>query len=427
MLTPLRALCCALLFVLPFAHAQPLDRIVALVEDEVVLESELSQAYTNVRRQYAGRESQLPPEAVLKRQILDRLVLNRLQLQRAKNANIQVTDTEIDQTVGRVAASNNLSIPELRTRLASDGIDFAEFRRNIAEELTIQRLRDRLVASRVDVSETEVDLAMAQDRVKQGEVRLYSILVALPEQPDASAIETARKKAEGVRELVSKGEMEFTAAAIRYSDAPRALETGGEIGWRRFDQIPAVFADAVAVLQPGEVSPPIRAQNGFHLLSVTDRRAVQNINVTEFNARHIVVDVTELVSEQEARTEIQRIREQIEGGADFAKLAREFSDETQSANLGGDMGWFDIDAYGTTYAETLSRLTDGELSMPVRTERGWHLIQRMGTREQDRTVEFVRNQTREAIRSRKLEEAYDAFLRQLRNESFIELKLERTS
>ncbi|MCU0754036.1 MAG: peptidylprolyl isomerase [Xanthomonadales bacterium] len=427
MLTPLRALCGALLFALSFAHAQPLDRIVALVEDEVVLASELDQAYANVRRQYTGRESQLPPEAVLKRQILDRLVLNRLQLQRAKNANIQVTDTEIDQAVGRVGASNNLSVAELRTRLAADGIDFADFRRNIAEELTMQRLRDRLVASRVEVSETEVDLAMAQDRVKQGEVRLASILVALPEEPDAAAVETARKKAEGVRELVSKGEMDFTAAAIRYSDAPRALETGGEIGWRRFDQIPAVFADVVAVLTPGEISPPVRTQNGFHLLTVTDRRAVQNINVTEFNARHIVVDVTELVSEQEARTEILRIREQIDGGADFAKLAREFSDETQSANLGGDMGWFDIDAYGTTYAETLSRLADGEISMPVRTERGWHLIQRMKTREQDRTEEFVRNQARDAIRSRKLEEAYDAFLRQLRNESFIELKLERAS
>jgi len=427
MLSFLRVLCCALLIVLPAAHAEPLDRIVALVEDEVVLASDLDQAYANVRRQYAGREAQLPPENVLKRQILDRLVLNRLQLQRAKNANITVTDTEIDQTVGRVAASNNLSIPELRTRLAGDGIDFADFRRNIAEELTIQRLRDRLVASRVDVSETEVDLAMAQDKVKQGEVKLSTILIALPEQPDAAAIETARKKADGVRDLITAGQMDFTAAAIRYSDAPRALETGGDIGWRRFDQIPAVFADSVAVLKPGEVSPPLRAQNGFYLLSVADRRAVQNINVTEYNARHIVVDVTELVSEQEARTEILKLREQIEGGADFAKLAREFSDETQSANLGGDMGWFQIDDYGTNYAEALSRLADGELGQPIRTERGWHLVQRLATREQDRTEEFVRGQTREAIRTRKLEEAYEAFLRQIRNESFIELKLERAS
>jgi peptidyl-prolyl cis-trans isomerase SurA len=427
MLSFLRVLCCALLIVLPAVHAESLDRIVALVEDEVVLASELDQAYANVRRQYAGREAQLPPENVLKRQILDRLVLNRLQLQRARNAKITVTDTEIDQTVGRIAASNNLSIPELRTRLASDGIDFADFRRNIAEELTIQRLRDRLVASRVDVSETEVDLAMAQDKVKQGEIKLSTILVALPEQPDAAAIETARKKAEGIRDLITKGQMDFTAAAIRYSDAPRALETGGDIGWRRFDQIPAAFAETVAVLKPGEVSPPLRSQNGFYLLSVTDRRAVQNINVTEYHARHIVVDVTELVSEQEARTEILKLREQIEDGADFAKLAREFSDETQSANLGGDMGWFQIDDYGTTYAETLSRLADGELSQPVRTERGWHLIQRLGTREQDRTEQFVRGQTREAIRTRKLEEAYEAFLRQIRNESFIELKLERNS
>jgi peptidyl-prolyl cis-trans isomerase SurA len=427
MLSFLRALCCALLIVLPAVHAESLDRIVALVEDEVVLASELDQAYANVRRQYAGREAQLPPENVLKRQILDRLVLNRLQLQRARNAKITVTDTEIDQTVGRIAASNNLSIPELRTRLASDGIDFADFRRNIAEELTIQRLRDRLVASRVDVSETEVDLAMAQDKVKQGEIKLSTILVALPEQPDAAAIETARRKAEGIRDLITKGQMDFTAAAIRYSDAPRALETGGDIGWRRFDQIPAAFAETVAVLKPGEVSQPLRSQNGFYLLSVTDRRAVQNINVTEYHARHIVVDVTELVSEQEARTEILKLREQIEDGADFAKLAREFSDETQSANLGGDMGWFQIDDYGTTYAETLSRLADGELSQPVRTERGWHLIQRLGTREQDRTEQFVRGQTREAIRTRKLEEAYEAFLRQIRNESFIELKLERNS
>lgn len=420
-------LCCSALLLPLHAVAVALDRIVAVVDEDVILQSELSAAVTNIMRQYAGKESQLPPANVLERQVLDRLVINRLQMQRADAANVRVTDTEVDQTVARIAANNNMSVGQLKGAIEKDGLAFVDFRKNVVEELTLQRMRERLVSSRVEVSETEVDLALAQNRVLQGEIRLATILVAMTDSSDLQQLETARKKIEGVAKLVSGGEMEFSAAAIRYSDAPNAIETAGDLGWRRYDQIPPAFAETVVGMKEGDVSQPIRGQSGFYLLKLTDKRETQNIMVSEYNARHIVIDVTELVDDAEARTEVESLRKQLIDGADFGKLAQEFSDDTQSAKLGGDLGWFQIDTFGTTYAETVSALKAQEISAPFRTERGWHIVQRLGERQQDRTEDMVRGQAREAIRTRKTEEAYEAFIRQLRNEAFVDNRLEGTT
>jgi peptidyl-prolyl cis-trans isomerase SurA len=403
----------------------PVDGIVAQVEEDVILRSELEDAIANIQRQYAGKPEQLPPADVLMRQVLERLIVNKLQLARAEGTGVEVTDTEIDNAIARLAQQNNVSVMQMRDMLARDGLNFADFRQQMHDELMVQKLRQRVVDSRSNVSESEVDIAMASDSLKLGEVRLAHILVAVPQDADADAIERGRSKIEGVKKLIDEGKMDFQAAAIRYSDSPNALE-GGDLGWRRFDQIPEAFAQTIEGMAQGVVSNPIRALSGFHLIKVLETRDEGQVMVTEFNARHIVVDINELVSEREAQESIEAIRSRILAGGDFAKEAREHSDETTTANLGGDMGWFQIEAFGSTYAELISQLKDGDLSEPFRTERGWHLLKRESERTQDRTQEFVRNQAREGLRRRKGEEAYEQFLRQLRSESFVEIKGEKT-
>lgn len=426
---PLRALAALLL---PFllclspavsAQTQPLDRIIAIVEEDVILASELEAAIENIRAQFKDNQSQLPPDAVLRKQVLDRMTLVRLQVQRAKSAGVQITDTEIDQALARIAANNGLTLAQMRTAIEQDGLDFGEFRKSMQDELMVQKLRNRVVESRVEISDSEVDRALASSNIKRGEVRLGHILIALPESATPEQIETGRSKAEGVRKVISDGELDFKAAAIRFSDAPQALE-GGELGWRRFDQIPEAFADMVAGMRVGEVSPPLRTPSGFHLLTVLETREESQVVVTEYNINHIVVDVTDIVSEQQALRKIEAARARIIAGEEFADVAREVSDDKTTANLGGSLGWINIDRYGPFYAEPLSQLLNGQVSPPLRSDKGWHMIQRVDLRQVDRTVDVVRSQVRENLFQAKAEEAYDAFLRQLKSESFVETRLD---
>jgi peptidyl-prolyl cis-trans isomerase SurA len=405
--------------------SEPVDAIAALVEDDVILRSELAGALINIRRQYAGKEDQLPPQNVLEKQLLERLIVGKLQVLRAQETGVQVTDTEVDQAVTRVASGNKMSSEQLAAALEQDGLRLSDFRSTMRDELLTQKLRQRVAQSRSDVSESEIDILLASGQLKQGEIKLAQILVALPDNATNDQLELAKKKIEGVKKLVDDGKMEFSAAAIRYSDAEQALD-GGTIGWRRYDQIPAAFADALAGLKTGEVSHAIRSQSGLHILKVLETKTDSQVMVTEFSASHIMVKVDELTSDAQAEKTVQGIAESVAGGADFAEQAKKYSDDAQTAALGGDMGWFDLQTYGTTYAETISALKDSEVSKPFRTEEGWHIVKRVGTRELDRTKDFARNQARDSIRERKSEEAFQQFIRQLRNESFVELRLEGT-
>lgn len=405
------------------AQTTPVDSIVALVEDDVILRSELDTALANIRRQYAGKEDQLPPQTVLEKQILERLVIGKLQVLRAEETGVVVTDTEVDQAVARVASNNNMTSEQLSGALAQDGMNLRDFRTNMREELLTQKLRGRVSQSRSDVSESEVDILMASGQLKNGEIKIAHILVALPDNASNEQLETAKRKIDGIKALLDEKKIEFSAAAIRYSDAEQALE-GGVIGWRRFDQIPPTFADALSGLKPGEVTQPIRSQSGLHLLTVLETRDNSQVMVTEYHARHIMIRIDELTSDAQAEKNIEGIRETIVKGGDFAEQAKKYSSDAQTAALGGDMNWFALDAYGTTYAEVISALKDNELSKPFRTEMGWHIVERLGQRSLDRTKDFARNQARESIRNRKADEAYQQFVRQLRNESFVEMRLE---
>ena len=337
---------------------EPVDRIAAIVDEDVVLQSELDLAMRNIQAQYAGNEAQLPPRAVLERQVLERLVLTRLQVERARSQGIRPSDQEINQAVSAIAQQNGLSVDGLRQRLASDGMSFDDFRRSLGDEITLQRLRQNFAQSRINVSEAEVDAALSQ-QANSTQYHLAHILVGLPEGATAEQIATGQSKIDGIKSVIERGELNFSAAAVRYSDSPNALE-GGDLGWRSLDEIPSAFAQTITALSPGQMLGPIRGPSGFQLLQLVDTRssdaAAGTQTVTEYHARHILARVNDRQDEATARARIDTLRARIAGGADFQDVAREGSEDNNTRGKGGDLGAMTLDAFKET--------TDTERDIP---------------------------------------------------------------
>ncbi|HEY0333815.1 MAG TPA: peptidylprolyl isomerase [Stenotrophomonas sp.] len=424
-LASLLALSSALPPVASAQTSQPLDRIAAIVDEDVILQSELDRALVNVRSQYAGRENQLPPPDVLQRQVLERLVLVKLQVGRAEGSGIRVTDEELNRAIASIAQQNGTSVDGLRQKLAADGLSYNDFRNSVREEITVQRLRQSFAQSRIVVSEGEVDAALAQQSSGGRQFHLAHILVGLPEGANAEQIATGQQKIDGVKTLVDKGELDFAAAAVRYSDSPNALE-GGDLGWRSLDEIPNAFATLVKDMQAGQVAGPLRGPSGFQLLKLVEIReseGAQKNMVTEYHARHILVRTTPSQTEAQAKAKIDTLRARIEGGADFQAVAKESSEDTNSRGQGGDLGWFPADAFGPDFGRQVSALNDGQVSQPFRTDAGWHILQVEGRRETDTGDQSQRSQVRETIGRRKLEEEYNRFLQEQRGEAYVSFRV----
>ncbi|PWK88577.1 peptidylprolyl isomerase [Fulvimonas soli] len=402
------------------ASERSLDRIVAVVNDDVILQSELDDAVRSIQQQYASNPGQLPPMDVLRRQVLDRLVLMRLQVQKADEQGIRVADADVDQAVAGVAQQNQMSPDQLRAAVEQQGGSFAAFRAQLADQLVVQRLHDSVVRDSVSITDSEINNLLASPTYKAGEVHLAHIQVSIPAGGGAADIQAAQAKAEQALNAI-KGGMDFNAAAIRYSDAQDALD-GGDLGWRRLDEIPPAFADTVAAMKPGDVTPALRGPTGFHILKLVGQRQPDRQVVTEFHARQILIKPSELVTpaqaEQQARDLYNRIVNKHE---DFAKLAKDYSKDPTTANAGGDMGWFAQNDWGSVIAQQVGQLKEGQVSQPFQTEAGWHILQLEGTRQQDRTEDIERNQARQAIGNRKAEQAYDDFLRQLRADAYVDI------
>lgn len=406
------------------AQLQPLDRIAAIVDEDVILQSELDDQIRVIRTQYADRADQLPPPAVLERQVLERLVLTKLQLARANGSGMRVSDEELNHTIDAIAQNNGTNVEGLAQRLATDGLTLNAFRQNLREELTVQRLRQSFAQSRIVVSEGEVDAAMAQASLNGTQYHLANILVAVPEGATAEQISTAERKIDGVKSLIDKGEMDFNAAAVRYSDGPNALE-GGDLGWRTMDEIPNGFTQLLEQMQPGQVIGPIRGPSGFQLLKLEDQRdanAAATQTVTEVQARHILVRVNADQDDASARAKAQAISSRLAAGADFVDVAKEVSEDTNTRNQGGDLGWFATDAYGPQFGQAVTSVADGGISAPFRTDAGWHIVQRVASRQTNVADENRRGQIRETIGRRKLEEEYNRFLQELRGEAYVDFR-----
>lgn len=425
--TPVLAVLLALSAALAPGHAlaqatTAVDGIVAVVDEDVILRSELDRAVNNITAQYANTPEQLPPRDVLERQVLDRLVLARIQLTRARDSGIRVSDGELAQAIETVASRNRMTQDQLRQRLAADGLSYEEFRASLRDELLIERLRQRYVQSRVQVSEAEIDQLLAVREIGGPEVRLANIVVGLPEGASPDEVALAQKKARDIKSVIERGELDFRAAAIRYSDAQNALE-GGEIGWRALDAIPPAFVGLIQQMQPGQISEPVRGPSGYQLIQLVETREQGRQTLTEYNAQGIMIRVTPTLPAEAARQKAEDLYARIQAGEDFAKLARENSDDTLSRNDGGDMGWFQLNAWGTAVGSQLAALQDGQVSRPFQSDAGWHIIKRLGVREQDVTEQNRRNQAREIIAQRKAEEEFERFLRQLRSEAYVESRL----
>lgn len=402
---------------------QPVDRIAAVVDEDVILRSELDRALANVVSQYAGREEQLPPRDVLEKQVLERLVLIRLQVARASSTGVRVSDQEVDAAIANIASQGG-GEPALRQQLAREGVSLADFRASIRDELTVQRLRQRFAQGRIAVSDAEVDAALAAQSATGTQYRLAHILIGVPDGATPEQIAKGQQKIDGIKALIDKRELDFAAAAVRYSDSQNALE-GGDLGWRSLDEIPTAFADLVRGLAPGQVAGPIRGPSGFQLLRLTEVRDASLAGprlVTQFQARHVLVRIDEDTDAAQAKARIDALRARLTGGVDFAALARETSEDANTKGSGGDLGWFAQDAFGAEFGAQVAALADGGVSPPFRTEAGWHLVQRIGTRQADVAGVTRRAQVRETIGRRKLEDDYARYLRELRGEAFVDVR-----
>lgn len=406
---------------LPQAQAnKPLDRIVAVVDDGVILQSELDDAVRSVQQQYASQPGQLPPVDVLQRQVLDRLILMRLQVQRADEQGIRVSDADVDQAVSAVAQQNRMTPEQLRAAVEQDGSSFASFRKQLSEQLVAQRLHESVVRDSVSVTDSEINNLLASPTYKAGEVHLAHIQISIPSGGTAADIQSAQTKAQAAMDAI-KGGMDFNAAAIRFSDAQDALD-GGDLGWRRMDEVPPAFADAVGGMKPGDVSPALRGPTGFHILKLVETRAPQRQVVPEFHARQILIKPSELMTPEQAHQKAQELYNRIVNKhEDFAKLAKDNSKDNTTANAGGDMGWFPQQAWGSIIAQQLGQLKDDQVSQPFQSEAGWHILQRLGERQSDRTDEIERDQARQAIGNRKAEQAYEDYLREMRSNAYVDI------
>jgi len=403
------------------------DRIVAIVNKEVITASELANAVGSAERELRRRGTAPPERAVLERQMLERLIMDKAQAQMARDSGIRVDELQLDRAVQRIAENNRMSLAEFRTALERDGVPFDLFRQDVREQITLTRLREREVDDKIQVSDSEIDLFLEAMKAAPGERTEYNlahILVRLPEQANPEQVEAARRRVEQALSLVRAGG-DFAQIAATYSNAPEALQ-GGALGWRAHDRLPELFADALDRLSPGDVTQPLRSPAGFHLLKLVDRRVggLSDAPIPQTRLRHILIRTSESVSENEARRRLNELRRRILAKeADFADLARASSDDASSAR-GGELDWVYPGDTVPEFERAFQELQVGEISEPVRTQFGMHLIQVLERRSADMSGERKRLQARQALRERKSDEAYTEWLRQLRDQSYVELRLE---
>ena len=401
--------------------AETLNRVVAVVNDDVILESELSSRETMIVEQLRQQQAQLPSRPSLRKQVLDRLVLENLQLQLAERSGIRVDDETLNSNLRNLAKQNGMTLTQFREVLERDGFDYAAFREEFRGQIIMNRVRQEMVDNRVQVTEQEVDQLLAsaasfndQDR----EYRLAHILVSVPEAASPEQVQAARKRAEDILSRLSAG-ADFEQTAIAESDGQQAL-SGGDLGWRKTGQLPSFFTNVVGQLERGQVSELIRSPSGFHIVKIMDIRGEERHLIKQTHARHILLRTDALVSEAEADNRLRQLRERIEQGEDFATLARSHSQDPGSASEGGDLGWVAPGQMVPEFEKAMDQLRIEEISQPVESRFGSHLIQVLARRQHDDTSEYRRNRARESIRQRKTDEELEIWLRRLRDESYVE-------
>jgi len=407
------------------ARTELVDRIIAVVNSEVITSREVEERVKAIVRQLRQQGTPLPPPDVLEKQMLERMITDRLQMQLAKETALRIDDLQVDRTLARIAESNKMSLNDFRRKLESEGIKFDLFREEVRIEITLSRLREREVDSRIVVSDNEIEFFLGQQegsKAAAAEYNLAHILLRLPEQSSPEQVARQRARAEEVLKQSREG-ADFGKLAVSFSDAPDALQ-GGSMGWRERDRLPELFVEALTGMKPGELSGVLRSPAGFHVVKLVEQRgggvAAQ---VEQTHARHILVKTSEVVSEADARRKLNNMRDRIVNGVDFGELAKLNSDDS-SASKGGDLGWIYPGDTVPEFERVMDSLKIGEFSEPFKSQFGWHLMQVQERRKADVSGDRKRMEVRQILRERKSDEAYQEWVRQLRDRAFVEYRLE---
>lgn len=406
------------------AQTVMLDKVVAIVDDDLVLESELNDRTASVVERLQAQYGQLPPQDVLQKQILEQLVLERVQLQLAKRYDIVPSEQEIDQAIGRILQSNNITEQQLVADLNQQGMSMAQLRRQIATDLTINQLQQGVVNSRIRVTEQEINNFLASTDGKfatSPDFHLGHILISVSSSADPAMVSAAEKEAEDIYEKLQQG-ADFTQMAISHSNDQSALQ-GGDIGWRKLAQLPELFSKQLVDLKVGEISKPFRSGAGFHLIKVLDQRGGGEQLVEQTLARHILVKTSEIMDDEQARAKLIGLKNRIEAGEDFGKLAQENSEDTGSMLSGGDLGWSMPGMFVPAFEEIMKNTAIGIISEPFKSQFGWHILQVQERRKEDMSEQMKRNQASNLIRSRRFDEEFQLWLTQIREEAYVELKI----
>jgi len=413
----------------PRAHpsrGEPLDRVVAVVNDGVVTESELNAEVNEVTKRLKAQQVSLPPEDVMRSQVLERLVLETIQQQRADHAGIIVSDEEVNSALQGIATRNNVSFDQLPEKLAGEGIVYAEFRKSLRREIQRQMLRSRDVVQRINISPRELDRyieRMKSTASAKSEYNVSHILIAVAQDANPTQLATARQKAESVAARANRGE-DFNQLAVSFSDSQTALE-GGALGWLKGPSLPTFLAEVVPRLKPGQVSEVLQTGSGFHVVKLNEVRSANGTQIIkQTHLRHILLKTTEVEDDATVKQKLTEMRAQIiSGTADFAVLAKASSADPGSAIDGGDLGWTTLDTFVPEFAKQAGALKDQEISEPFKTQFGWHILQVLGRRDFDNTATAEREQAYAQLRESRVDEATDIWLQQLRDEAYVELRL----
>ena len=402
---------------------QKLDRIIAVVDQDVITEKELQEKINSVISNLKNQKIEIPSESVLRKQVIERIIANSVQIQLALQTGLKISDAQVDKTIERISEKNKLNVVDFKKMLEKDGTNFYKFREEIRNEITIAQLKEREVDSKIVITDGEIDNFLnAQSKEIQDEFEVAHILIRVPEDASPEKLEKFKNKAEEASKQILSGK-NFTQVSAAFSETPNALE-GGSLGWKKASDLPTLFVDALKKIEMGTLTPILRSPNGFHILKLINKKGSSGpLIVEQTHVRHILIKLSEITSENEGRQKLISIKERLENGIKFEDMAKQYS-EDPSANNGGDLGWINPGDTVPEFEKTMKQLNANQISDPIKTPFGWHLIQVLERRSQDMSKESARMQARQQIKMRKSEEAYQDWLQELRDRSFVELRLE---
>ena len=421
-----RVLFCLLL--LPVvAHAgkmEVLDSIAAVVNDDVIMQSELKARMDEVERNLNADGQQLPPSSVLQKQVLDRMIEERLQMDLAKRMGIHIDDTSLNEALTGIARQNKMSLEQFADKLRGEGMDWGAFREQIRQEMAINQVRQRQVGQRIHVTEREVDRFLDSELGKQlfeNEFHLGHILIQLPDGATPDQVDAAEKEANSLVAQLKKG-ADFKTLAISHSDGPQALK-GGDLGWRPAAQWPSLFSETAVNMQPGDIAGPLRSGNGFHIIKMIDRKGDAQKIVTQYHVRHILIKPSTIRSPDAARDLARSLRQRVLKGESMDKLAREYSDDPGSARNGGDLNWVSTGQMVPEFDQQMTSTPVGTLSPVFQTQFGWHFLRVEATRNQDMSEDFRRLKAKQALQQRRYSEELETWLREIRDEAYVDIRV----